>query len=143
MVTGAGDHGKLRVLLMVSKRSDSGAMPLPLVTLVRKVLHDSGLSVASFAEAKGMPYATVRRYTDVNLKPLKSAPRQETLRQLALALDLPLSEVQRAAVDSVAYVYSVSTGDGTATAHSFDLLSEEEKVAWVQEIYPMIKEYLP
>jgi transcriptional regulator with XRE-family HTH domain len=118
-------------------------MPLPLVTLVRKVLHDSGLSVASFAEAKGMPYATVRRYTDVNLKPLKSAPRQETLRQLALALDLPLSEVQRAAVDSVAYVYSVSTGDGTATAHSFDLLSEEEKVAWVQEIYPMIKEYLP
>lgn len=129
---------------MVPKASQSGCMPLPLVVLVRKAVHDSGRSIASFAEEKGLPYATVRRYTDVTLKPLRSTPRRGTLRQLALALDLPLSVVEKAAIASTFTSSTTTDGVGNlVTADGFDQLSEQERVEWVRQIYPMIEKYLP
>ena len=76
---------------------------LPLVRLVREKVNASGLSLRVFADDRRIAYSTLRRYYDKNLAPLSQPPRKETLRELALALDVPLREVEQAALESLSY----------------------------------------
>lgn len=101
---------------------DSPSM-LPLVALVRAKVADSGKSLRNFAEDRGVPYSTVRRYADKRLGPLRQPPRAETLRDLAQALDEPLSVVQRAADRSVDRRYHDEVAPPTASSAPFDLLA--------------------
>lgn len=76
---------------------------LPLVRLVREKVNASGMSLRVFADDRRIAYSTLRRYYDKNLRPLSQPPRKETLRELALALDVPLREVEQAALESLSY----------------------------------------
>ncbi|MGZ6836795.1 MAG: helix-turn-helix domain-containing protein [Blastococcus sp.] len=124
---------------MAGTGSDSGGMN-PLQALIHRRMVERGWTPQD-VEARGVSHATLHRY--MNPLVLKSPPRRDTLQKLANALDLPLSEVERAGVESVGYLYEVHDGDGTWTLGAFEQLSEAEKQAWVEAIYPTIKKYLP
>ncbi|MGZ6838722.1 MAG: helix-turn-helix domain-containing protein [Blastococcus sp.] len=118
--------------------SDSGGMN-PLQALILERMSERGWTPKD-VEARGVNHATLHRY--MNPLTLKAPPRRDTLQKLANALDLPLSRVERAAVESVGYLYSSTDGAGTWTAGDFLALPEDEKQAWVDAIYPAIKDYL-
>lgn len=128
-------------LLMVSKPLNTDAVPLPLVRLVREVVDASGLSIKDFAHARALPYSTLRRYTDRTLQPLSQPPRPDTLRQLALALDVPLSKVQRAADASVGRLYDrVVNPNAQAIIASANEMTEQEIEATVTELQRLLEE---
>lgn len=81
---------------------------LPLVRLVRDRVAVSGLTLRSFAQERGVKYGTLRRIYDKNLQPLAQGLKPETLKTLATALDVPLSQVQRAHDASVGRVYKMN-----------------------------------
>lgn len=103
---------------------------LPIVQLVREKVTASGMSLRTFAEAKGAPYSTLRYYHDLRLRPLKQPPRPATLRDLALALDVPLGDVEQAALESLAYrqapgrLESIATREGDPLVAYVDGLVE-------------------
>lgn len=87
---------------MVQGRSNDPPV-LPIVQLVRDAVTASGKSLREFAAERRVAYSTLRYYHDVRLEPLSQPPRKETLRELALALDVPLGDVEQAALESLSY----------------------------------------
>ncbi len=91
---------------------------LPIVRLVRSRVADIGKPLREIAAQRGVSYGTLRRYNDASLQPLRTPLRQGTMRELALALDIPLGEVEQAALESVSYrqaparLESIPTPDG-------------------------------
>lgn len=112
---------------------------LPIVRLVRERVALSGKKLRPLAEEHGVSYSTLRVYHDPNLQPLKQPPREDTMRELALALDVPLSEVQRAADLSVGRVYRSSAGpDVNLFIASLKELSPEEQAATKAELLKLL-----
>lgn len=87
---------------MVTEGADPHGV-LPLVRVVREKVNGSGMSLRVFAAERRIAYSTLRRYYDKNLSPLSQPPRTDTLRELSLALDLPLGEVEQLALESLSY----------------------------------------
>lgn len=122
---------------MARKQEHSDDM-LPIVRLVTERVARSGMSIRGYAESRGIPYSTLRLYSQKALPPLAQPPRRETLDTLALALDLPVSEVERAADASVARVYRQTSVDQnlsvlTTSTVALGSLSEEEQRRHVAE----------
>lgn len=119
---------------------------LPIVQLVREKVADSGLSLRAFAQQRRIPYSTVRYYNDKRLAPLSQPPRKETLRELALALDVPLGEVEQAALESLSYrAAPAKLEPGTTTADDHDrplLLDVVEAIRADPHLLPEAKEHL-
>lgn len=114
---------------------------LPIVKLVRQRVAASGLPLRRLAAERGVSYSTLRVYNDPKLAPLKTGLRPDTLRHLALGLDLPLSEVQRAADASVERLYSREIApDATALMASIGHLSQQEQDETVAELLKLLQE---
>lgn len=125
---------------MPAKKADPPNM-LPLVRLVRERVALSGMKLRPLAQQRGVSYSTLRVYHDPNLPPLKQPPRPETMRDLALALDVPLSEVQRAADASVGRVYRQEAGpDVTAFVASLQELPPQQRARDVAELRRLLDE---
>lgn len=89
---------------MPTRRTHAEGMP-PLQALIINTMRERGWSPKQ-VEDRGVSHATLHRY--MNPVELRQPPRKSILRDLATALDLPLSKVERAAVDSVGYGYSTT-----------------------------------
>lgn len=87
---------------MVQERTNDPHV-LPIVKLVRDAVSASGKSLREFAAERRIAYSTLRYYHDQRLEPLSQPPRKETLRELALALDVPLGDMEQAALESLSY----------------------------------------
>lgn len=100
---------------------------LPIVKLVRAAVDASGLSLRVFAAERRIAYSTLRRYYDKSLPALSQPPRKETLRELSLALNLTLGEVEQAALESLSY---------RATPGKAPIRAEEPSVLDVSDLSP-------
>jgi hypothetical protein len=139
-VLGAGTGRVGEGVAVSAKKADRDDM-LPIVRLVRDGVAASGLKLRPFAEQRNISYSTLRVYHDPNLQPLNSPPRKETMRELALALDVPLSVVQRAADASVGRVYELSAGpDAKLFVASLRELSPEEQARTKAELLKLLAE---
>lgn len=116
---------------------------LPIVKLVREKVDASEWSLRTYAQMRGVAYSTLRRYYDKNLSPLRQPPRRETLRELALALDVPLGEVEQAALESLSYRSSPVKLEPRATNNQSrpagDIIAAIEQN---DELLPEAKEHL-
>lgn len=77
----------------------------PLQTLILDRMRERGWTPKQ-VEDRGVSHATLHRY--MNPVVLQQPPRKSVLKALADALDLPLSRMERAAVESVGYDYTAS-----------------------------------
>src|SRR3954447_5316928 len=77
----------------------------PLQTLILDRMRERGWTPKQ-VEDRGVSHATLHRY--MNPVVLQQPPRKSVLRALADALDIPLSKMERAAVESVGYDYTAS-----------------------------------
>ncbi len=103
----------------------SGMSPLQALILGR--MRDKGWTPKQ-VEERGVSHATLWRY--MNPVRLSSPPRKSVMQSLANALDLPVSEVQRAAVESVGYLYA----PGPGRLESIPTPDGDPLVAYVQGI---------
>lgn len=86
---------------MADRRAHAPGMS-PLQALIINRMRERGWSPKQ-VEDRGVAHATLHRY--MNPVELSQPPRKSVLQSLATALDLPLSRVQQAAVESVSYDY--------------------------------------
>ena len=114
---------------------------IPLVVLVRRAVHDSGLGLNEFAKQRRMSYSTLQRYHNPELGPLKSSLRRETIETLARALNVPMSEVERAADDSVGRVYRQHIDTATVTLASLRAMEPAEAAASAQALMDALHEF--
>lgn len=127
---------------MAAQQSEQASDVLPLVQLVRDCVERSGLSLIGFARERGVAYSTLRHYHDKNLRTLAQPPRRQTLKELAHALDVRLSVVERAADDSVGRVYREQTPDGaTVLLASLEDMPEQERAAEARRLIDLLQEY--
>lgn len=110
---------------------------LPIVQLVREKVAASGYSLREFAERREIPYSTIRYYNDKRLKPLSQPPRPAVLDDLARALQVPVKDVQDAAVESLAY----RQGEGASPTSEPPVLLEydESPEAATQRIIELVR----
>jgi len=132
----------------MSERGAHSDRVLPLVALIRGRVEASGMSLREFARSRGIKYGTLRRYYDKNLEPLAQGIKPDTLKVMATALDLPLSQVQRAHDDSLDRLYQSTSPDGRsevtiAVDEAFAALSEDERRTEAERLFELIKDYLP
>lgn len=123
---------------MGTKGADAAGMT-PLAQLVVDTMRRRGWSMQQ-VEARGISHSSLHRFT----QPVaySQTPRKASLEKLALVLDLPLSQVQKAAMQSVGYVYSeAATPDTTAIIASLNELTEQQQkdaaaqlAAWAAEV---------
>lgn len=132
---------------MVQRSADPSDV-LPIVELVREKVNGSGLSLRTFAHERRIPYSTIRYYHDKRLRPLSQPPRQETLRELALALNVSLGEVEQAALESLSYrAPAPKLEPRTTTAEDLEperplLLDVVEAIRADPHLLPEAKEHL-
>lgn len=114
---------------------------LPLVRLVRDRVAASGLTLRGFAQERGIKYGTLRRVYDKNLQPLAQGLKRDTLKALAVALDVPLSEVERAHDASVGRVYRQTLApDVTAFVASLEELTPQQRAKTKAELRRLLDE---
>lgn len=125
---------------MRAQGSDAESV-LPLVRLVRERVAASGLTLRSFATERGIKYGTLRRLYDKNREPFAQGLKPDTLKDLALALDLPLSQVQKAHDASVGRVYEQRTAPDVQTfVASLRELTPQEQAATKAELLRLLDE---
>ena len=104
----------------------------PLARLIVETMELRGLDDAAVKERSGIPHATLntlRRRTE----PYKQIPREKTLRDLAVGLDLPLSVVEKAARESLGHVYREESGGDVIDLTSLRQLTGAERAKAVRD----------
>lgn len=89
----------------MSKGGAHAAGMSPLQALILDRMREHGWTPKQ-VEDRGVSHATLHRY--MNPVQLQQPPRKSVLRALATALDLPLSKLEQAAVESVGYDYTAA-----------------------------------
>jgi transcriptional regulator with XRE-family HTH domain len=103
----------------------------PLAALVNEQMRKKGWTPQQVQD-RGVSHSTLFRYMK-NTR-LRQPPRADTLQALANALDLPLSDVQKAAVDSVGYLYQEAVGDTRVLIGALEQMTPEEQRAAAEEL---------
>lgn len=126
----------------MSARTTHDEQVLPLVTLVRQQVDASGLpSLREFCRVRGIKYGTLRRYYSKSMEPLTQGMKPDTAKALATALDVPLSQVQRAADQSTSRLYARDLGPGSRVLiGSPSEMTEEEIEQTVAELQKLLNE---
>jgi transcriptional regulator with XRE-family HTH domain len=110
----------------------------PLSRLVVETMRARGWSMQQ-VEARGISHSSLHGFTQP--KWYRQPPRKSSLERLANALDLPLSKVQKAAVDSVGYIYDEQPSDDLhLRIASLRELSPEERAEQVAKIRALLNE---
>lgn len=113
---------------MPSTRGNSQIMH-PLGKLIRDRIRDKGWSMHDVARNGGPAARTVAHLADARVR-WRQTPRPETLQKLARGLQLPLAQIQRAAVESIGYaVVDIAPNDSvrTVVAVMSELTEEQQR----------------
>lgn len=119
---------------MAERRAHAPGMS-PLQALIVNRMRDRGWSPKQ-VEDRGVAHATLHRY--MNPVVLNQPPRKSVLQSLATALDLPLSSVQQAAVESVSYDYTHAERNELPLAE----VSLEQAIENEKDLHPAARAHL-
>ena len=126
----------------MGERKADAMQVLPIVALVRERIAASGIpSMRELAEKRGVSYSTLQRYSNPNLKPLRSGLRQETMKELALALDVPVSRVQQASDKSVDRVYLAGDDSTMVIIGALEELDEKTRRKVTKQMLDLLASY--
>lgn len=137
-VTAGGHGGCVRGVAVVTGGGQPEPMN-PLMALILGRMRERGWSNQDVV-ARGVTWPTLHRYT--HPVRMRQPPRPAILQALANALDLPLSQVQKAAVDSVGYLYQDDDGSTIINVAALERLPTAERRAEVERLRRILDEYL-
>jgi hypothetical protein len=129
-------------MVMGERKPDSGRV-LPLRALVRERVDATGMSLREFARQRasaGAKYGTLQRYYNLE-QPLRVGLRPDTLRHLALALDVPVSTVQQASDKSVERIYTDTDDSAQVIIGALGELDEKTRKKVTQQVLELLSSY--
>jgi len=126
----------------MSARTPHDHQVLPIVTLVRQQVDASGIpTLREFCRVRGVKFGTLRRYYSLSMQPLTQGMKPDTAKVLATALDVPLSEVQKAADASTTRLYRRDLGpDAHVLLANANEMTETEIEQTVAELQKLLNE---
>jgi uncharacterized protein YcaQ len=134
-------HAVSEERVVMGERRGEPRRVLPLRELVRERVDATGLTLREFARRRpAAKYGTLQRYYNLE-EPLKNGLRQDTMRQLALALDVPLSMVQQASDKSVERLYAEGDESGAVIIAALGELDAKTRAKVTKQVLELLSSY--